>query len=220
MTPDRPWNGEGDTNPVPLPSPFVPASPTGAGGYPAASDYPGVHSGYSGYPGGFNGLNGDPNGAPPQQWASPTPVWQSSPPRPRRGPLFHAAWIAGTVLVIGLAVHGTLFVSTMVADVVVESGSILGSETVLSDAWTVDGVDVVYVEAGGTECAEEACWEWLLMTQPDCSTATVTVEISESMYGDTQREVERSVAIDQVTSVLVEAEPGDGEFADLTSVNC
>ena len=58
------------------------------------------------------------------------------------------------------------------------------------------------------------------MTQPDCATATVTVEISENLFGDAQRRVEQSVTTERVTSVLVETEEGDGDYADITSISC
>ncbi len=117
--------------------------------------------------------------------------------------------------------QGVVLGTTFLADAVATSGYQSGrSGTILSDVWTVDGVDVVYVEAGGAACESDSCWEWLLITQPDCATATVTVEISDSVYGDTQREIERSVTSDRVTSVLIEAELDDGEYADLTSISC
>lgn len=135
-----------------------------------------------------------------------------------------AAWIAGSALVIGLALQGGTLVGDAVTNAVQNSDFVTDpadlAESGLSDPWEVDGVEVVYVEAGGTPCESEYCWEWLLMTQPDCATATVTVEISENLFGEAQRQIERSVAIDGVTSVLVDAEAGDGEYADLTSISC
>jgi hypothetical protein len=146
---------------------------------------------------------------------------QSTPPTPpgRRSWLFYTAWIAGGVLVVALVVQAALFAASFVTDAASEFGFAEQSGTVLSEAWNVDGVDVVYVESGGTEC-EEYCWEWLLMTRPDCETANVTVEISDGLLGEAQRTVERSVTIEQVTSVLVEIAPDDGEFADLTAISC
>ena len=127
-------------------------------------------------------------------------------------------------MVIGLTLQGGTLLSDAVTLAVQDSDFLTDTgdptETGLSDPWEVDGVEIVYVEAGGTPCESEYCWEWLLMTQPDCATATVTVDISENLFGETQRQIERSVTIDGVTSVLVEAEAGDGEYADLTSISC
>jgi hypothetical protein len=136
--------------------------------------------------------------------------------------LFYAIWVAAGVLVVGLLIQGTVLAVTAVSDFAEEASASVTEqpETVLSESWDVDGVDVVYVEAGGSPCETEFCWEWLLMTQPDCTTATVTVEISQHLFGDAQRRIERSVATERVTSVLVETEEGDGDYADITSIRC
>ncbi|MET0934229.1 MAG: hypothetical protein ABWX56_10970 [Mycetocola sp.] len=121
-----------------------------------------------------------------------------------------------------MLVLGTLVAIPIVSDFAAQASASFAEETgtVLSESWVVDGVDVVYVEAGGTPCENEYCWEWLLMNQPDCATATVTVEISENLFGDAQRRVETSVTTGAVTSVLVESEADDGDYADITSINC
>lgn len=178
----------------------------------SAPGYPG----YPGYPGGRPG-------SPSNSW--PPPTFQAPPPEPprRRGTLFWALCIGAGVAIVGLIVQGTLLAVPLVADLAEQASASFGepaSETVLSESWYVDDVEVAYIEAGGTPCANEYCWEWLLLTQPDCATAAVTVEISESMFGDAQRRVEQSVETGRVTSVLVEALTDDGDYADITSIHC
>lgn len=135
----------------------------------------------------------------------------------------YALCIGAGVAVVGLLVQGTLAAIPLVSDFAEEASASLAEssgDTVLSESWYVDGVEVAYVEEGGTPCENEYCWEWLLLTQPECATATVTVEISENLFGEAQRMVEQSVAAERVTSVLVETEADDGDYADITSISC
>ena len=199
MTSENPDGSRNEIHPAPAPHPFAnPGAPFGASPY-AAGDH------------------GRPNAWPAASFSAPPP----EPPR-RRGWFFYAMWIAAGVLVVGLLLLGTALAVTAVSDFAEEASASVAEQrgTVLSESWNVDGVDVVYVEAGGAPCRNEFCWEWLLMTQPDCPTATVTVEISKDLFGEAQRRVDRSVTIERVTSVLVEAEESDGDYADITSISC
>lgn len=148
------------------------------------------------------------------------PVPPPKPPR-RRTIFFRTLWTAAGLAVGVLLYKGVLFAIGAITDVAEEASASLTdtSGTVLSESWSVDGVDVVYVESGGTPC-ENYCWEWLLTTQPDCATAIVTVEIADTAFGDAQRQIEQSVAISGVTSVLVEAAADDGDYADIISIAC
>ena len=126
---------------------------------------------------------------------------------------------------VGLLVQGTLLAIPLLSDLAETASASLAEptgDTVLSDSWYVDGVEIAYIEEGGTPCENETeyCWEWLLLSQPDCANATVTIEIGDTPFGETRRWVERSIASEPMTSVLVEPEAEDGEYADITAITC
>ncbi|MET0713587.1 MAG: hypothetical protein ABWY26_06670 [Microbacterium sp.] len=122
---------------------------------------------------------------------------------------------------IGLTIQAGALVADAVTNAVQDSDFFAEpSEPVLSESWEVDGVEVAFVEAGGTPCDGEYCWEWMLLTQPDCATANVTIDISETQFGPSQRRIKMSVPIESVTSIVVEATPDDGDYASLIAITC
>lgn len=124
-------------------------------------------------------------------------------------------------MVIGLTIQGGVLVADAVTNAVSESEFFAEpSEPVLSESWEVDRHEVAWVVAGGKPCDVEYCWEWMLLTKPDCATANVTVDISETQFGPSQRRIKQSVPIEEVTTIQVEAAPDDGDYASLIAITC
>ena len=205
---DLPGNGASDVHPAPFPHPFATNPET-----------PGPPTGDPGYPGHLV------ERADNNSHAWPAAPFQAPPPPPapkrRRGWLVIAAWIGGAALVLGL----TLQAGTLVADAVTDA--VQGSDfladpvgAIYSDPYLVDGVEVVEVAEAWTLCASESCWEWVLMTEPECATATVTITFT-NMYGNFPHEIERLVTVEPMTSIVVEAAEAEGDdYAQLTSISC